>query len=113
MKSSPFLSSAAALVVIAFCSFAQPAHAISSAVNLSTRMRVEQGDNVLIGGFIVTGSESKNILLRALGPSLPVAGALTDPVLELHDASGAVVATNDNWRSSQEDAIIAAGLPPA
>src|SRR6266404_955181 len=65
------------------------AHAISSAVNISTRMVVETGDNVLIGGFIVYGTGQKTVALRAIGPSLPVPGALSDPVLELHDASGA------------------------
>ncbi|HVF70569.1 MAG TPA: DUF1800 family protein [Chthoniobacterales bacterium] len=92
---------------------AHSARAISSAVNLSTRMVVQSGDNVLIGGFIVYGSGQKNIALRALGPSLPVSGKLADPVVELHDATGAVVASNDNWRGTQQDALIAAGLAPA
>jgi uncharacterized protein (DUF1800 family) len=94
------------------CFWARPAFAISSAVNLSTRMVVQTGDNVLIGGFIVYGSGQKKIAVRAMGPSLPVAGALTDPMLELHDATGAIVASNDNWRASQQDLIIAAGLGP-
>jgi len=93
--------------------FAASAHAISSAVNISTRMVVETGDNVLIGGFIVYGTGQKSIAVRAIGPSLPVPGALSDPILELHDATGAIVASNDNWRSSQKDAIIAAGLAPS
>jgi uncharacterized protein (DUF1800 family) len=87
--------------------------AISSAVNLSTRMVVQTGDNVLIGGFIVYGTGQKQIALRALGPSLPLAGALSDPVLELHDASGKLISSNDNWRTTQQDAIIAAGLAPS
>jgi uncharacterized protein (DUF1800 family) len=91
----------------------QPAFAISSAVNLSTRMVVQTGDNVLIGGFIVYGTGQKKIALRAMGPSLPLAGVLSDPILELHDASGRTIMVNDNWRSTQEDAIIAAGLAPA
>src|SRR3989440_2031929 len=96
------------------CGFlARPAFAISSAVNLSTRMVVQTGDNVLIGGFIVYGSGQKKIVVRAMGPSLPVAGTLSDPILELHDATGAIVASNDNWRASQQDLIIAAGLAPA
>ena len=97
----------------AFCLFSGPAYAISSAVNISTRMMVETGDNVLIGGFIVYGTGQKNIAVRAIGPSLPIAGALSDPVLELYDATGAIVASNDNWRSSQESALSAAGLAPA
>ena len=75
-------------------------------------MVVESGDNVLIGGFIVYGTGQKTVIVRAIGPSLPVSGTLNDPVLELHDASGALIATNDNWRSSQQDEIIAAGLAP-
>ncbi|MEA3197063.1 MAG: hypothetical protein QOF32_1115, partial [Gammaproteobacteria bacterium] len=96
------------------CAFVStPAYAISSAVNLSTRMVVQTGDNVLIGGFIVYGSGQKKIAVRAMGPSLPVAGKLSDPMLELHDATGAIVASNDNWRASQQDVLIAAGLAPA
>jgi hypothetical protein len=80
--------------------------------NISTRMVVETGDNVIIGGLIITGSGQKTVAVRAIGSSLPVPGALNDPVLELHDASGALSASNDNWRTSQEAAIIAAGLAP-
>src|SRR6266513_1816602 len=95
------------------CSFiSTPAFAISSAVNLSTRMVVQTGDNVLIGGFIVYGSGQKKIAVRAMGPSLPVAGKLADPMVELHDATGAIVASNDNWRSAQQNEIINAGLAP-
>ena len=102
---------AAAALVSTF--IAQPAFAISSAVNLSTRMVVQSGDNVLIGGFIVYGSGQKKIAVRAMGPSLPVAGKLSDPLVELHDATGAIVASNDNWRTTQQDLLIAAGLAPA
>lgn len=100
------------LIACALLVFAREASAISSLVNISTRMRVESGDNVLIGGFIVSGSGSKNIMVRGLGPSLPVTGALIDPVLELHDASGAIVAQNDNWRGAQQAQITASGLAP-
>jgi uncharacterized protein (DUF1800 family) len=99
--------------VAAFCFLSGPAYAISSAVNISTRMMVETGDNVLIGGFIVYGAGQKNIAVRAIGPSLPVAGALSDPILELYDATGTIVASNDNWRSSQESALTALNLGPA
>jgi uncharacterized protein (DUF1800 family) len=101
------------VVAAAFGLLSASAYAISSAVNISTRMMVETGDNVLIGGFIVYGTGQKTIAVRAIGPSLPVAGTLSDPILELYDATGAVVASNDNWRSSQEAALIAAGLAPA
>ncbi len=88
------------------------AFATSSAVNISTRANVGTSDNVMIAGFILAGSGQKNVIIRALGPSLPVPGALADPVLELHDASGALIATNDNWRTSQQNEIIATGLSP-
>jgi hypothetical protein len=81
--------------------------------NVSTRLRVETGDNALIGGFIVTGWQPKRVIIRAIGPSLILAGKLADPVLELHDSSGALIASNDNWRSNQEAEIIATTIPPA
>jgi WD40 repeat protein len=81
--------------------------------NISTRLSVGTGDNALIGGFIITGTQPKKIILRAMGPSLPLAGALADPVLELRNSDGAVLATNDNWRSNQEAEIIATTIPPS
>jgi plastocyanin len=80
--------------------------------NISTRLRVEMGDNALIGGFIVTGTQPKRVIVRAIGPSLPLAGALANPVLELRDSSGGLIRANDNWRSDQEAEIIATGIPP-
>ncbi len=81
--------------------------------NISTRLLVETGDKVLIGGFIVTGSHSKEVLLRAIGPSLTLDGKLANPVLELHDASGAVVATNDDWQANtNEQEIVGTGIAP-
>jgi hypothetical protein len=81
-------------------------------------MRVETGDNVGIGGFIITGSAPKHLLLRAIGPSLAQLGVpnvLADPVLELHGPGAFATVTNDNWRDdpAQEAAIIATGIPPA
>jgi uncharacterized delta-60 repeat protein len=81
--------------------------------NISTRLRVETGENVLIGGFIVTGTQPKRVILRAIGPSLPVAGALADPVLELRDSSGVLIRSNENWRSDQEAEIMATTIPPS
>jgi hypothetical protein len=80
-------------------------------------MRVQIGDNVGIGGFIITGTGSKHVLLRAIGPSLTQFGvpdALADPVLELHGPSPFVTITDDNWRDdpAQEALIIASGIPP-
>ena len=80
--------------------------------NISTRGLVQTGDEVLIGGFIVTGTQSKEVIVRAIGPSIPLSGVLADPVLELHDASTAIIASNDNWRTDQESAILATGVAP-
>ena len=81
--------------------------------NISTRLRVETGDNVLIGGFIITGTQPKQVIVRAIGPSLPLAGALADPVLEIRNSSGGLIASNNNWRSDQQAELIATGIPPA
>jgi len=83
--------------------------------NISTRALVQTGDNVMIGGLIITGSGQKNVIVRAIGPSLAQQGItnpLLDPTLELHDATGAVIAFDDNWRDSQEAEIEATGLAP-
>jgi hypothetical protein len=67
----------------------------------------------MIGGFIITGTELKTVIVRGIGPSLPVPGALADPVIEVHGSSGQLLATNDNWRDSQYAQQVAATLPPA
>ena len=88
----------------------------SRLVNISTRMKVGTQDDVLIGGFIITGTQSKKIILRAIGPSLVsngIAGALSNPMMELHNSSGALIASNDDWQlSSQASQIAASGIPP-
>jgi PKD repeat protein len=82
-------------------------------LNISSRLRVESGDNTLIGGFIVTGTDAKKVVVRALGPSTQVPGNVADPVLELHDSTGALVTSNDDWGSSTEASQIqAVGLAP-
>ena len=86
---------------------------ISTLANISTRLRVETGNNVLIGGFIITGTQPKKVILRAIGPSLPVAGALINPFLELRDSAGNLILSNDNWRTNQEQEIIDTGIPPS
>lgn len=86
---------------------------VPTLANISTRLRVETGDNALIGGFIITGTQPKRIIVRALGPSLPLAGALANPVLELRDGSGVLIRSNDDWRiGGQEAEIIATTIPP-
>jgi hypothetical protein len=80
-------------------------------------MRVQTGDNVGIGGFIITGTAPKHVLLRAIGPSLAQSGVpnpLADPVLELHGPGAFATITDDNWRDDpvQEALIIADGIPP-
>ena len=82
--------------------------------NISTRLRVQTGNNVLIGGFIITGTQPKKVMVRAIGPSLSslFPGALADPILELRDSSGGLIRSNDNWRSDQEAEIIATTIPP-
>ncbi|MGI8957307.1 MAG: cupredoxin domain-containing protein [Chthoniobacterales bacterium] len=84
-------------------------------LNVSTRLRVQTGDNVLIGGFIVAGNDPKKVILRAIGPSLTplgVTGALADPVLELHGSGGALITSNDNWKDTQQTDIEASGFAP-
>jgi arylsulfate sulfotransferase len=87
------------------------------ALNLSTRGLVGTGDNVLIGGFIVRGTEPKTMVLRALGPSLSgfgLSGVLSDPVLRVYNSSGTLIATNDNWQSDPNHFVVESnGLMPA
>jgi hypothetical protein len=78
---------------------------LPSLVNISTRMNVGQGDDVLIGGFIVSGSVKKRLMIRALGPSLAEAGlsgVLPDPRVTLHDSEGNSIASNDDWKITVE-----------
>ena len=81
------------------------------AVNISTRLFVGTGNNVLIGGFIITGNVPKVVIIRAIGPSLGIPGALQDPILELHDSFGNT-RINDNWKSDQEQIIRDTTIPP-
>jgi hypothetical protein len=83
--------------------------------NISTRLRVETGQNVMNGGFIVTGNDLKKVILRAIGPSLAgfgIVDPLADPVLELHGSDGSLITTNDNWKAAQQSEIEATGLQP-
>jgi sugar lactone lactonase YvrE len=85
------------------------------ALNISTRLGVQAGENVLIGGFIITDTGGKSVVIRGIGPSLAsvgVQGALQDPIIELHYPGGLVL-TNDNWKDTQASQIQATGLAPA
>jgi hypothetical protein len=76
-------------------------------------MLVRTGDNVGIGGFIISGTQPKTVLVRGIGPSLPLPGALADPVIEVHASAGELVATNDNWNDAlTRQQIIDSGLAP-
>lgn len=99
-------------------------------INISTRGQVGTGANILIGGFSISGGE-KTVLIRAVGPGLDafnVSGTVADPVLNIFNSSGTIVATNDNWQSADaatfarvgafaptpgtKDAVIVKTLPP-
>jgi plastocyanin len=85
-----------------------PTPPVTRALNISTRLQVGTGANVLIGGFIITGTTPRSVAIRGIGPSLSgVSGALADPTLELRSNSQALVAQNDNW---QDDSISASQL---
>ena len=91
--------------------------ALAQALNLSTRMRTDTGNNVAIGGFTITGAVPKHVLMRAIGPSLTQYGinvqlALGDPTLEVHGPGAFGTIKNNNWRDSQEAQIKTDGLAP-
>ena len=93
----------------------------SSLANISTRGFVETNDNVMIAGLIVGGSNPDNptrVVVRALGPSIPVNGALANPTVELHDENGAAIAFSDDWKkrpdgSNQQPEIESTHVPPS
>jgi hypothetical protein len=81
--------------------------------NISTRSFVQTGDNVMIGGFIVHGTGAKKVIIRAIGPELGappynIPNALTNPTLELHNGTGALIASNDNWQTTHIGGVITA-----
>jgi hypothetical protein len=81
--------------------------------NISTRARVGTGDSVIIGGFIITGTEPKTVIVRGIGPSVPLPGALPDPVIEVYDSNGKFLASNDNWKdAATRQEIMDSGLAP-
>jgi hypothetical protein len=94
---------------------ATPPPTAAQPLNFSTRMEVRTGGQVLIGGFIITGNAPKEVVLRAIGPSLAgfgIANPLADPILELHEADGSLITTNDNWKDTQQSEIEAIGFQP-
>ena len=91
-------------------------HYDPSLINVSTRGRVDTGANVLIGGFVITGNSPKKVIVRGIGPSLAAAnvpGVLANPLLNLFNQAGVVLATNDNWQDTQGPEIIASGHAPS
>lgn len=85
-------------------------------VNISSRLSIGAGETQAIAGFIISANEPKDVLMRAIGPSLTqfgVAGVLANPALEIHDQTGALIASNNDWQDSQKTAIEASGLAPA
>jgi hypothetical protein len=77
--------------------------------NISTRSFVQTGDNVMIGGFMVEGTQPKRVIVRAIGPDLSQHGVpdpLADPTLELHNQAGALIAQNNNWMATILGGII-------
>jgi phospholipase/lecithinase/hemolysin len=88
---------------------------LGKATNISTRGMVGTGQNVLIAGFIISGNQAKKVIVRALGPTLStlgVSGALADPTIAIVNSNNVVVASNDNWRNTQETEIAASGFAP-
>lgn len=87
---------------------------VAGIANMSTRAQVGVGENVMIGGVIITGATTP-VIVRAIGASLQtvgINGALIDPMLELHNADGEIVAQNDNWQDTAASAIAATGIAP-
>jgi len=92
-----------------------PIPASAQLVNVSTRLAIQTGGNVGIGGFIISGPDPKKVLIRGIGPTLGsfgVPNALQNPILELHDGTGAVLTSNDDWKLPQQAAVEATGLAP-
>ena len=105
----------AVALLLTVCALSPDAPA-TQPVNLSTRVFVQTADNIGIGGFIITGTAPKHVIVRALGPSLTAGGvvnALSDPVLEIRGPGSFTPIRNNNWRDTQQAQIIADGIPPS
>ncbi len=82
-------------------------------LNISTRLKVQTDENVLIGGFIITGNASKKVIVRGIGPSLNgLNPLLADPLLELRGPNGSIITSNDNWKDTQQTEIENSTLAP-
>src|SRR5438046_4984372 len=86
-------------------------HPTAKITYISTRGLVQTGNDVMIGGFIVQGTGPKKVIIRAIGPELMpppynIPNALADPTLELHNATGALIASNNNWQTTVIGGII-------
>ncbi len=118
MKKTVFTFLSAASAALLFAATPAAGQGASLPLNISTRLEVGIGDNVLIGGFIIDGTDPKEVVVRAIGPSLSgsnVTDALQDPYLQLRNLSGEVVAINDNWMdnsSSEQSVLTSNGLAP-
>jgi hypothetical protein len=104
-----------ALLLVLWFSFT--CHAEPDLVNISTRGFVGTGDEVLIGGFIISGSESKTVTIRARGPSLAqadpnLAGLLSNPQLQLFDSTGTLIDSNNDWQNHTSASLIREDLRP-
>jgi hypothetical protein len=86
--------------------------ALNALLNIACRAQVGTGQNLLFGGFYISGNDGKKVLLRGMGPSTGLSGALQDPYLELRDGAGNLVAANNNWQDSQASEIQATGAAP-
>jgi hypothetical protein len=87
----------------------------SELVNISTRGFVSTGENVMIGGVIISGNERSRLIIRAIGPSLGAFGVpnpLDDPFLEVHDGNGETILENDNWPDEHQPILVNTGLAP-
>ena len=83
-------------------------------LNISTRLKVGTDENVLIGGFIITGNASKKVIVRGIGPSLTgLNPLLANPVLELRGPTGSLITSNDNWKDTQQTEIESSTLAPS
>ena len=101
--------------IVAAMAFQPPQTPTSTLINVSARASLQTGSGIAIAGFILTGTDLKQVVVRGLGPSLTqsgVSGVLADPTLEMVDSTGKSIFINDNWKDTQQAGIQATGLAP-